>query len=84
MTWNDAMVAVGFIAFGGVVQIPGVGGGFQVVTILILTELYGLEIEPATVMAIVAWITTFLIIVPFGLVFAFQDGLNFRKIKEIR
>jgi len=84
LTWNDAMVAVGFIAFGGVVQIPGVGGGFQVVTILILTELYGLEIEPATVMAIVAWITTFLVVVPLGLGFAFQDGLNFRKIREIR
>lgn len=84
MTWNDAMVAVGFIAFGGVVQIPGVGGGFQVVTVLILTELYGLEIENATVMAIVAWITTFLVVVPLGAIFAVQDGLNIRKIREIR
>lgn len=83
LTWNDAMVAVGFIAFGGVIQIPGVGGGFQVVTILILSEIYGLEIEPATVMAIVCWITTFLAVVPAGLVFALQDGLNFRKIREL-
>lgn len=84
LTWNDSMVAVGFIAFGGVVQIPGVGGGLQVVTVLILTELYGLEVEPATVMAIVAWITTFLVVVPAGLLFAVNDGLNWRKIREIR
>jgi glycosyltransferase 2 family protein len=84
LSLNDAMVAVGFIAFGGIVQIPGVGGGMQVVTVLILTELYGLEVEPATVMAIVAWITTFLVVVPAGLIFAVNDGLNWRKIKELK
>ena len=84
MTWNDAMVAAGFIAFGGIVQIPGVGGGMQVVTVLILTELYGLEVEPATVVAIVAWITTFLIVVPAGLYFSVRDGFDWRKIREIK
>ena len=83
MTWTDAMVAVGFIAFGGIVQIPGVGGGMQVVTVLILTELYGLEVESATVMAIVAWITTFLVVVPAGLVFAVREGLNLGKIRAL-
>jgi hypothetical protein len=83
MTWNDAMVAVGFIAFGGVIQIPGVGGGMQVVTVLILTEIYGLDVEPATVIAIVGWVTTFLIVVPFGLIFGLRDGLEFSKIRQL-
>jgi len=84
LTWNDAMVAVGFIAFGSIVQIPGVGGGMQVVTVLILTELYGLNVEPATVMAIVAWLTTFLVVVPFGLFFGLRDGLELSQIRQLK
>ena len=29
--WLDVLIFLGFLAFGAVVQIPGVGGGVQVV-----------------------------------------------------
>ncbi len=38
---TDIVIVLGFVAFGSVVQIPGVGGGMQIVTVLVLTEFYG-------------------------------------------
>ena len=43
---------MGFVSFGGVVQIPGVGGGTQVVAVLVLTELFGVRLELATSFAL--------------------------------
>ena len=36
----DVLIFMGFVSFGAVVQIPGIGGGFQVVAVLVLTELF--------------------------------------------
>ena len=63
----DVFIFMGFIAFGSVLQIPGVGGGLQLVAIVVLTQIFGLTIEVATSIAIMAWIITFVAIVPIGL-----------------
>jgi hypothetical protein len=60
-----------------------VGGGIQLVTVIALTELYGVSIEAATSLAIVMWIVTFVLIVPVGLLFAFKDGINWRRIRDL-
>lgn len=83
MSLQDVLIFMGFVAFGSVVQIPGVGGGIQLVTVIVLTELYRVPIEPATSLAIVIWVVTMVSIVPVGLLFAFQDGLNWRRIKDL-
>jgi uncharacterized protein (TIRG00374 family) len=83
LTLQDVVIFIGFIAFGGVVQIPGVGGGVQLVSVLVLTELYGIPIEVATSMAIVIWAVTFVAVVPIGLGFAFHEGINWRKLKDL-
>lgn len=80
---KDVVVVLGFVAFGSVVQIPGVGGGMQVVAVLVLTELFGVRVETATAIAIVLWLVSFVSVVPAGLVFGFQDGLNWRKLRQI-
>ena len=64
-------------------QIPGVGGGMQIVSFLVLTEIYGVGNEPASLMAILLWLCTFVIVVPAGLAFAFHDGLNWSKLKHL-
>ena len=64
---TDVVVFLGFVAFGSIVQIPGIGGGIQVVSIVVLTEIYGLSLEAATGVAIFIWIITFVVVVPFGL-----------------
>ena len=83
LTVLDVLMFVGFVAFGSIVQIPGVGGGMQVVSVLVLTELFGVALEPATGVALLIWLITFVVIVPFGLVLAFQEGLTFRKLKQM-
>ncbi len=82
--WMDVLIFVGFVSFGSVVQIPGVGGGMQIVTVVVLTELFGMPLEVSGGMAIVLWAITFVVIVPFGLVLAFHDGLNWGKLRQVR
>jgi uncharacterized protein (TIRG00374 family) len=79
----DVLVFVGFVSFGSIVQIPGIGGGIQVATVIVLTQLFGLSFESATGMALLIWILSFVIIVPFGLFFAFHEGINWRKFKHL-
>ena len=83
LTAWDAIVLCGFVAFGSIVQIPGVGGGLQIVCFLVLTEIYGIGNESASVMAILLWLSTFVIVLPPGLVLAFQDGLNWNKLRHL-
>ena len=79
----DVMILMAFISFGGIVQIPGVGGGTQVVAVLVLTELYGARLELASTFAVVLWVITFVAIVPVGLGLALREGLNWQSLRQI-
>lgn len=83
MSLRDVMIFMGFIAFGSIIQIPGVGGGIQIVSILVLTELYGLSVEQATSVAVMIWAVTFVVIVPIGLSLAFREGLNWKRLRQL-
>lgn len=83
ITIVDVVILMGFISFGGVVQIPGVGGGTQVVAVLVLTELYGTRLELATSFALLLWILTFVAIVPVGLLLALKEGLDWHSLRQI-
>ena len=80
---TDIVIFLGFVAFGAIVQIPGVGGGLQVVAVIVLTELFGLGLAESSGIAVMIWITTFVVIVPVGLFLAFHEGLNWHKLKNI-
>lgn len=77
----DVLVLLGFISLGSVVQIPGLGGGIQIATILALTKIYGVGLEAAAGVAILFWVVSSLATVPFGLACAFHEGLNWNKLK---
>ena len=77
----DVLVLLGFVSLGSVVQIPGVGGGMQVATIVALTRIYGVAIEAASGVAVLFWLVSSLAIVPVGLACAFHEGLNWSKLK---
>jgi len=83
MRITDVIIALGFVAFGSVLQIPGVGGGMQIATVLVLTELYGVSLEEASGIALVLWIITFVVIVPLGLAMAFHEGIKWRSLRNI-
>jgi uncharacterized protein (TIRG00374 family) len=80
---TDVVILLGFVCFGSIVQIPGVGGGMQIVTVLMLTEFFGITLEAASGIALVLWIITFVAIVPLGLVLAFREGIQWRNLRHI-
>lgn len=80
---NDVMIFLGFVAFGSVVQLPGIGGGVQVASVLVLTEIFGISLESATGIAILIWLLSWVLVVPFGLAFAFHEGINWKKISHL-
>jgi uncharacterized protein (TIRG00374 family) len=80
---TDVVVFLGFVSFGSIIQIPGIGGGIQVTSIVVLTQIYGLTFESATGLALFLWIVTFVVVVPIGLACAFHQGLNWSKLKHL-
>jgi glycosyltransferase 2 family protein len=81
--WTDVLIFMGFVSFGAVVQIPGIGGGVQVVTILVLTELFMVPLEVATSLALLLWIIMFVVIVPLGIFLAIREGLDWAKLRSM-
>jgi len=43
---NDVVIVLGFVAFGSIVQIPGIGGGMQIATALVLWLVSFVSIVP--------------------------------------
>ncbi len=80
---TDVVVFLGFVSFGSIIQIPGIGGGIQVTSIVVLTQIYGLTLESAAGLALFLWIVTFVVVVPVGLACAFHQGLNWSKLKHL-
>jgi uncharacterized membrane protein YbhN (UPF0104 family) len=80
---SQALVFMGLVGFGSLLQIPGLGGGVQIASVVVLRELYGLPVELATSVAVGVWATTFVVIVPIGLPLALHEGFAFKRIKQL-
>jgi hypothetical protein len=83
LTIVDLLVFMGFVSIAASIQIPGVGGGVQVMAILVLTELFHVRLETATAFAFLIWIITFVAVVPAGLIIAMREGLGWRKLRRL-
>ena len=83
LSFVDVLVLMGFVSFGSVFQVPGVGGGIQVAAVLVLTELFHVRFELATDFAMLLWIITFVAIVPVGLLVAVKEGLDWHSLRRI-
>jgi uncharacterized protein (TIRG00374 family) len=79
----DTAVFVGFVAFGSIVQIPGIGGGMQVASVVILTQLFGVDFAAATAAAILIWLTMYVFVTPLGILLAVQQGLKWRELSHL-
>jgi len=79
----DVLIFLGFVSFGAAVQLPGIGGGFQVMAVLVLTELFKVRLEVAASVAMMVWAVTFLVVLPPGLILALREGLNWMRLKEL-
>lgn len=81
--WIDVLIFLGFLSFGTVVQIPGIGGGMQVVAVVVLTQLFRLPLEISTSVALVLWIISFVVVVPVGVILALHEGVRWRTLKQL-
>jgi hypothetical protein len=68
---------------GSAAQLPGVGGGAQAATFLVLTLMFGISKEPAATMAIVVWLVTFASCSIVGLPLLFHEGWSMGEIRQM-
>jgi uncharacterized protein (TIRG00374 family) len=80
---GDAMLVMAFSLVGSIVQLPGIGGGSQLASILVFTKLFGIEPDLATAIAIVIWLISFAAVAVFGLPILLHQGLSLAKLKEM-
>jgi hypothetical protein len=83
LSWLASAVTLFCAALGLAVQIPGIGGGYQVGIILALNELFNVSAEAATGAAILVWIVISVPCLVSGLVLLVQEGLTFRKLEAL-
>jgi glycosyltransferase 2 family protein len=81
--WWAAAQSLFFAAVGLMVQLPGVGGGYQVGVIQALRQLFHLRPEAATSAGILAWIIIAAPCLTLGLLLLLWEGMTFRKLGDI-
>ena len=80
---QQVLVFMGMLMAGSILQVPGIGGGVQVATIVTLTCVFGVDEEPATATAIVVWLTAFMMAVPAALVLLARQGLSLKSLRQL-
>ena len=76
---SRAVLLMGFSVAGGLVQLPGIGGGPQIMTALALTRLYDIPAEIAASASLLLWVvSTESALLP-GLLFARSEHISLRS-----
>jgi uncharacterized protein (TIRG00374 family) len=83
LSLGDVMLVMAFSLVGSVVQLPAVGGGAQLASVLVYTKIFGVETEPATAAAIVIWLIGFAACCFAGVPLLIQEGLSLGKLREL-
>lgn len=83
LTLGDAMLVLAFTLVGSAVQVPGIGGGSQAGSIVALTAILGVEMEPAVAAAIVLWLITFAACSLAGVPLLIHEGFSLGKLREM-
>lgn len=66
--------------FGSLLQLPGVGGGSQLATIVVLNSVFHVDHETAVSCGMLLWVVTFMSVIPVGLLLARREHLSLRAI----
>jgi glycosyltransferase 2 family protein len=78
-----ALLVLAFTMVGSAVQLPGVGGGAQLATFLVLRLIFGIKDEPAATMAIVVWLIGFAGCCLVGLPLLFREGWSMGELRRM-
>lgn len=82
MTFVYGIILMAFSVAGGVLQLPVVGGGSQLLTINALYWLFNNPKELATSCGIMLWLVTFVSVTPAGLILARLEHVSIRKVSK--
>lgn len=83
LSMGDVMLVMAFSLVGSVVQLPAVGGGAQIASVLVYTKIFGVETEPATAAAIVLWLIGFAACSLAGVPILIHEGLSLGKLRDL-
>src|ERR1700685_2542785 len=83
LTLAGAALVLAFFMVGSGVQFPGVGGGAQVATFLVLTLIFGVEKVTAGSVSIVVWLLTFASCSLAGLALFFREGWSLGDLRKM-
>lgn len=80
LAFSDVVMLMGFSIAGGVLQLPVVGGGSQLLTIGALTYFFEVPQELAVSGGILLWLVTFMSVIPLGLALAHREHVSLREL----
>jgi len=83
ISMGEATLVMAFALVGSVFQLPAVGGGSQLASILAYTSIVGVEKEPATAAAIMLYLVTFAACSLVGAPLLAHEGLSLGKLREM-
>jgi uncharacterized protein (TIRG00374 family) len=83
LSLSQLLIFMGAVMAGSMVQIPGIGGGIQAASLLVLTELFAVQPETAAGIALLVWVFTFLAVVPPAIPLILYEGLSWRQLRRL-
>ena len=83
LDFQAAMLVLIFTLVGSAVQLPGVGGGTQVLAFIAFTQIFGVEPEPAAAAAIVLWLITFGVVCIIGVPLLIREGWSMGDLQRL-
>jgi uncharacterized protein (TIRG00374 family) len=83
LSWFAAALVLVFSDLGMLAPLPGIGGGFQVLAIYVMTGFFQIKPERATAAAIMLWLIVSVPCVLLGLLLLIPEGLSFKKLGRL-
>ncbi len=83
MNFWGAMLLLAVTLVGSVLQLPGIGGGAQIASIVALTAIFGVAQEPAIAIAVVLWIITFAGCTLVGVPLLIHEGMSLGELRQL-
>jgi glycosyltransferase 2 family protein len=83
LSFGAVILVLAFTLVGSAVQLPGVGGGAQLATFLVLTLALGVEKEPAATVSIILWLVAFASCCLVGLPLLFREGWSMGELRRM-
>jgi hypothetical protein len=80
---GDAMLIMAFSLVGSAVQLPAVGGGAQLASFVVLSAIFSVDAESATVAALTLWVVTFASAALAGVPLLLHEGFSLGQLREM-